>query len=170
MSILPDVIAANTGAVRPVLRDPRAVGMFVFGVVVGAVSMAPEYSRARSPDPAVVTARQDSPVRGTDIVIPPSRDSMTLATSPQSAPPRTSAPARVESPGHRGSLVVRSTPAGATVFINNKPAGRTPLVVRSMPIGSRAVRLTLNGHTTWSRGVQVVAGQSTTVVAKLDRQ
>ena len=164
MSILPDVIATNTAAVRPVLRDPRAVGMFVFGVAVGAVSMAPEYSRARAPDPAVVTEGQASPVRSTDIDIPPSP----VGTALVPPAPRASTPARVETPGHRGTLVVRSTPAGATVFINNQPAGKTPLVMRSLPVGSRAVRLTLNGHATWSRGVQVVAGERTTVSAQLE--
>ena len=167
MSIQPDGIAANTVAVRPVLRDPRAVGMFVFGVAVGAVSMAPEYSRARSPEPPVVTERQAAPVRSTDIDIPPSPAGSALVSS---APPRASAPARVETPSHRGTLVVQSTPAGATVFINNRPAGKTPLVMRSLPVGSRAVRLTLNGHANWSRGVQVVAGERTTVSAKLDPQ
>lgn len=165
MSILPDVIAADRAAVRPVLRDPRAVGMFVFGVAVGAVSMAPEYSRARVPDPAVVTERQASPVRSTDIDIPPSPGGPALVPP---APSRASTPARVEPPGHRGTLVVRSTPAGATVFINNRPAGKTPLVMRSLPVGSRAVRLTLNGHANWSRGVQVVAGERTTVSATLE--
>lgn len=163
MSILPDVIATDRAAVRPVLRDPRAVGMFVFGVAVGAVSMAPEYSRARVPDPAVVTEPQASPVRSTDIDIPP----VVPALVPP-APPRAATPARVETPSHRGTLVVRSTPAGATVFINNRPAGKTPLVMRSLPVGSRAVRLTLNGHANWSRGVQVVAGERTTVSATLE--
>ena len=171
MSIQPEVIAVDAGAVRPVLRDPRAIGMFVFGVVVGAVSMAPEYSRARSPEPPVVTERQTSSVRSTDIVLPPPTVGPTLAAPVRGASVRrVAAPARVAPPGHRGTLVVRSTPAGASVFINNRPAGRTPLVMRSMPVGSRAVRLTLNGHANWSRGVQVVAGQSTTVVARLDRR
>ncbi len=165
MSTQPDAIAANTMGVRPVLRDPRAVGMFVFGVAVGAVSMAPEYSRARNPDPPVATERQAASVRSTDIDIPPLRVGPALVPP---APPRASPAARVETPSHRGTLVVQSTPAGAAVFINNRPAGKTPLVMRSLPVGSRAVRLTLNGHATWSRGVQVVAGERTTVSAKLE--
>ena len=172
MSIQPEVIAVDEGSARPVLRDARAIGMFVFGVVVGAVSMAPEYSRARNPEPPVVT-EQAPAVRSTDTVLPPPPIGPTLAAPVQRASAsvrRVSAPARAGTPAHRGTLVVRSTPAGASVFINNRPAGRTPLVMRSMPVGSRAVRLTLNGHANWSRGVQVVAGQSTTVVAKLDRR
>jgi hypothetical protein len=164
MSILPDVIAADTAAARPVLRDPRAVGMFVFGVAVGAVSMAPEYSRARTSDPPLAAHPQTAPVHG-DISLSPSPADRTLLVTDT---PRASARARAA--GHRGTLVVRSTPAGAAVFINNRPAGKTPLVMRSMPVGSRAVRVTLNGHATWSRGVQVVADQSTTVVARLDPQ
>jgi hypothetical protein len=55
------------------------------------------------------------------------------------------------------------------VFINNDYAGQTPLVVRAMDIGSRAVRLRLEGYEPWSRGVRVVANESTTVTADLTR-
>ena len=164
MSILPDVIATDTAAARPVLRDPRAVGMFVFGVAVGAVSMAPEYSRARTSDPPLAAQPQTAPLHGDISLSPSPADETLLVTDTPRAPAR----ARVAATGHRGTLVVRSTPPGAAVFINNRPAGKTPLVMRSMPVGSRAVRVTLNGHAPWSRGVQVVADQSTTVVARLD--
>jgi hypothetical protein len=70
---------------------------------------------------------------------------------------------------HRGRLVVTSRPRGAQVFINNRLAGRTPLDMRALPIGSRAIRLKLEGYDPWSRGVSVVANESTTVVAQLSR-
>ena len=69
----------------------------------------------------------------------------------------------------RGELVVASQPAGAMVFINNEYAGQTPLIVRAMDVGSRAVRLRLEGYEPWSRGVRVVANESTTVTANLTR-
>src|SRR5688572_8885245 len=116
MSIQPEVIAVDAGAVRPVLRDPRAIGMFVFGVVVGGVSMAPEYSRARSPEQPVVTEQQTAAVRSTDIVLPPPVGPTLAAAAPvpraSASVRRVSATARVGTPGHRGTLVVRSTPAG----------------------------------------------------------
>jgi hypothetical protein len=42
-------------------------------------------------------------------------------------------------------------------------------VLKALPVGSRAVRVTLNGYAPWSRGVTVVANRSTTVSAQLDR-
>jgi hypothetical protein len=65
-------------------------------------------------------------------------------------------------------LIVTSQPGGASVFVNNRLAGRTPLVMNAVPAGSRAIRLNLDGYDAWSRGVSVVANQSTTITAKLE--
>ena len=73
----------------------------------------------------------------------------------------------VDSGVYRGMLRVTSQPANASVFINGSFAGRTPLVIRTMPVGSRAVRVTLDGYTSWSGGVRIVANESTTVAAEL---
>jgi hypothetical protein len=77
------------------------------------------------------------------------------------------ATAKKQTTGHVGTLSVQSLPQGASVFINNEYAGQTPLVLRAVPAGSRAVRLRLDGYDAWSRGVRVVANQSTTVRAQL---
>ncbi|MGH9238023.1 MAG: PEGA domain-containing protein [Vicinamibacterales bacterium] len=77
-------------------------------------------------------------------------------------------PLTARSPGHRGTLIVRSQPVGASVYVNNRLAGRTPLVMNAVPAGSRAVRLSLDGYAAWSRGVSVVANQSTAITAKLE--
>jgi len=70
---------------------------------------------------------------------------------------------------HRGTLIVTSTPGGASVYVNNQLAGQTPLVMRGLAAGSRAVRLDLDGYARWSRGIQVVADQSTTISARLSQ-
>jgi hypothetical protein len=70
--------------------------------------------------------------------------------------------------GYRGALRVNSQPRGASVFINERYVGRTPMVLRSLPVGSRAVRLRLDGYAPWSRGVNIVANEFTTVAAKLN--
>lgn len=61
-----------------------------------------------------------------------------------------------------------SQPVGASVYVNNRLAGRTPLVMKAVPAGSRALRLSLDGYAAWSRGVSVVANQSTTITAELE--
>jgi hypothetical protein len=53
------------------------------------------------------------------------------------------------------------------VFINGNRAGTTPLVLRNLPVGSRAVRVNMAGYERWSRAIQVVANQRTEVNAIL---
>jgi hypothetical protein len=74
---------------------------------------------------------------------------------------------REQAQPYRGSLRVTSTPRGAAVFINGDSAGTTPLVLRNLPVGSRAVRVSMDGYERWSRAVQVVANQRTEVNAVL---
>ena len=159
--------------------------IFAAGVLVGALSGSPggrpyvglEDRRAdrvglddrgadlvgpkdRGPDP-VGSATSTSPAAvGTTL--------MSAAPSPaaEAAAPR--ANQQLPSPGHRGTLIVRSQPVGASVYVNNRLAGRTPLVMNAVPAGSRAIRLSLDGYAAWSRGVSVVANQSTAITAKLE--
>ena len=153
------------------------VSVFAAGVLVGALTSAPgSRSNAgveRGAD-AVGSARaafQDGDAnfaatledRGVDPV------GSARATMPGAVGTALVAPARPpRSPGHRGTLIVTSQPVGASVYVNNRLAGRTPLVMKAVPAGSRAVRLTLDGYAAWSRGVSVVANQSTTITAKLE--
>jgi hypothetical protein len=52
--------------------------------------------------------------------------------------------------------------------MNGRHIGTTPLELQNLPIGSRAVRVTLDGFDTWSRAVEVVADRRTTIVASLE--
>jgi len=69
---------------------------------------------------------------------------------------------------HRGTLIVTSIPRGAAVFLNDVYAGETPLTMRQVASGSRAVRVALDGYARWSRGVQIVADDATIVSARLN--
>jgi len=71
-------------------------------------------------------------------------------------------------PTPRGTLIVTSIPRGAAVFLNDEYAGETPLTMRGLMSGSRAVRVAVDGYAVWSRGVQIVAGEATMVSAKLN--
>jgi hypothetical protein len=70
-------------------------------------------------------------------------------------------------PQFLGSLAVSSSPPGAQVFVNGVSVGVTPLVMSRMPVGSRAVRVELDGHQRWSSAVRIVADERTLVAAKL---
>jgi hypothetical protein len=66
-----------------------------------------------------------------------------------------------------GSLVVDSRPAGASVFVDGREVGVTPLVIR-VPAGQRGVRLERDGYRAVSTLVDVAAGGRTRVAARLE--
>jgi hypothetical protein len=67
----------------------------------------------------------------------------------------------------RGSLAVTSRPSGARVSLNGRPAGKTPLVLRNLPVGSRAVRLELDRYQPWSSAIRVITNQQARVMVDL---
>jgi PEGA domain len=72
-------------------------------------------------------------------------------------------------PRFRGTLAIDSVTKGARVFVNGEPVGVTPLVLKNLPAGSRAVRVEAPGYRIWSASVQVTANRQTRVMAKADR-
>jgi hypothetical protein len=66
-----------------------------------------------------------------------------------------------------GSLAVTSSPAGAQVFVNGVSVGATPLLLEDLPVGSRVVRVELEGHERWSSAVRIVANERTLATAEL---
>jgi PEGA domain len=78
-------------------------------------------------------------------------------------------PAAVEPGVGAGSLVVDSRPAGASVFVDGRLAGRTPLTMARISAGEHAVRLERDGYRTWSSITQISDGERTRVAASLDR-
>jgi TonB family protein len=60
-----------------------------------------------------------------------------------------------------------STPAGASVSVDGKPAGTTPLRGLKLPPGRRRVEIELDGHETWSSTLDVVAGETGRIDVRL---
>jgi serine/threonine-protein kinase len=60
-----------------------------------------------------------------------------------------------------------STPAGAAVSVDGKPAGLTPLRGFRLQPGRRRVELRLDGHETWSSTLDVSAGETGRVDVRL---
>lgn len=89
------------------------------------------------------------------------------AATPLAVSPRRVAASPVQR--FRGTLAIDSVARGARVFINGQPVGATPLMLKNVPVGSRAVRVEAAGYRAWSASVQVTANQQTHVIAKLDR-
>jgi hypothetical protein len=116
-------------------------------------------NRPPLPPPAVRAARVESNIGPT----------LTERASPKSA--QSVAPTRPPSrlSAFLGSISVSSTPEGATVFVNGRQVGTTPLLLSDLPVGSRALRLTMPGYDSWTTSVRVVADQRTTVAAALQQ-
>ncbi|MEO0093476.1 MAG: clostripain-related cysteine peptidase [candidate division WOR-3 bacterium] len=73
--------------------------------------------------------------------------------------------------GNTGTLVVNSTPTGATVWLNGSNTGYTTNVTfPNINPGNYEVKLTLSGYYDWIDTVTVNAGQTTTINATLQQQ
>ena len=62
---------------------------------------------------------------------------------------------------------ILSSPPGASVSVDGRPAGNTPLAGLRLKPGRHEVALALEGHETWSGTVEVAAGETGRVEARL---
>ena len=171
-------------------------GFFVSGVVAGAFVVTIARVPADSSVAAQVSALPTAPQTAArlNVVEPPPAQSAPVnrpapieqpfstngfAAKARQAPARRLAvrrapavvPVRTDRVGPQsfvGSISINSRPEGAVVFLNGQRVGTTPLLVPDLPVGSRAVRLTMSGYNPWSQAVQVVADRRTTVSATLE--
>ena len=151
---------------------PAEADRVVAGVTQVAFAAGASLGTAGTPIRALAT-----PVAATGRVQLPSspqRENREPVVSESAAGSRASARDRarstattVQRPRFRGSLIVYSRPAGASVFINGLPVGKTPLALTDQAVGSRSVRVVLDGHEVWSTAAQVVAYQERVVQANL---
>jgi hypothetical protein len=68
-----------------------------------------------------------------------------------------------------GTLVIESRPAGATVFLNGRAVGTTPVSVPETAPGTHRIRLEMAGFNPWVTTAAVQAGARTRVAASLER-
>jgi hypothetical protein len=150
-----------------------SAGSFVFGVAAGATIVwlsDPSASRLTAEGaaaPHLLTIAR--PIEQVHTPAPP------VAAAAEVRPRQPGPPASTTSPpspsarltAFRGSLVVSSQPSGAYVSLNGSRAGTTPLVLKNQRVGSRAVRIELDGYEAWTSAVQVVTNSSTNVRADL---
>jgi hypothetical protein len=68
-----------------------------------------------------------------------------------------------------GGLSVESRPAGASVFVDNRLAGTTPLSIAELPAGEHSVRIELDGYRRWSASARVTPGEHGHVGASLEK-
>ena len=68
-----------------------------------------------------------------------------------------------------GGLLVESRPVGATVLVDGRAVGVTPLSLPAVEPGTRRITLQLDGFNPWVTTAQIQAGARTRVAASLER-
>jgi serine/threonine protein kinase len=121
---------------------------------------------------APVAAKPAAPVAAKSVGTTPAKPAKTDVTRTAAAPgTKAASGAKATSRAKfEGSLVVASKPAGATVRLDGRAVGTTPVTLQAVPAGAHAVRLELSGYEVWSSSVQVTAGKVNRVTASLERR
>jgi len=132
---------------------------FGCGLVLGGIAV---WSTSGAADARAVADRGSPSQPRQPLYVSLGQDAVAVATSGV----RTVRPA-VRKTVFRGSLFVESRPAGAQVFLNGRAAGRTPLLLKNQIVGSRAVRVVLDGYEAWSSTGQIVTGSQLRMRAQL---
>jgi serine/threonine-protein kinase len=93
------------------------------------------------------------------------------ASTPESrrAPAAVAPPPAVSAPTGPGPLRVESRPAGASVYLDGRLVGVTPLALPSVPAGEHTVRIQLDGYQSWTSSVLVLSTEANRVTASLER-
>lgn len=140
----------------PLTLDDLPFGRYVVRIVQPGYQVArEEFTLSASDAQHTLGARLEKEARG--------------ATQEPAAPARTAAAPRSEAPEtFTGTLYVDSRPQGATVLLDNRSIGKTPLMLPDVPIGMHVVRIELTGKQPWSSTARVVAGQTVRVTGSLE--
>ena len=144
-----------------------AGGMTEVELVLGADVPAERRAIAERPDPPAREARparEDRPAREVRPARPdpePRRPPVAEAAPPP--PPRAA-------PAPRGGLRIVTAPAGATVTVDGRRVGRTPIVVGDLVAGTHQIEATMPGFDPSGRTVEVEPGRQTDAVLNLRAQ
>lgn len=147
-------------------RSRSAIWPLVLALVVGvALGFAVGYGVG-------ISARSDAPVAAANAA-PATDPDLTTSTEGRLQPDQSERPGGVPvqpiaapaAPARNGSLVVRTTPSGARVFVNGRESGRTPLTVRDLARGTHRVRVVRDGYTTQERRVTITSARPARTMA-----
>ena len=98
------------------------------------------------------------------------RASAAPAAAPRSQARAPTAPPAAAAADAEGRVLVRTTPAGARVFVDGKEYGVTPFAVRSLALGGHDVRVVRDGYAAEERRIVLTASQpSQSLTIVLDR-
>lgn len=66
-----------------------------------------------------------------------------------------------------GTIYIESKPKGASVYIDEVPSGKTPILIRRVPVEDYSIRVSADGYFPYFTTVQVREGQNVNVFAKM---
>ena len=174
LDVAPGVVVRRPSTKRPA-GVPALALLILLGVVAG-LGLGWLWMRGGSDEARSMDADITTPTTGVDQIEGPPADetsapsqepaavaggtardeaSGSAATSLEETPPFEAPPGPVETTAPRrssaalsprGTLTVRSTPPGASVEVNGRGEGRTPVSLRNIPLGGHTVVLTRPGY------------------------
>jgi hypothetical protein len=145
-----------------------AVTAVVVGVGFGVWSWTLMSSEPIVPRSPIVTAAEAIAPAPVAVAQPPIAEAAIIPVA-SVTPPRNNTQHRVSPPpvDYVGALSIDSDPPG-DVFIDRKPAGRTPLRAANLKAGSHLVWIERDGYHRFTRVVEVPADRVSRVVANLE--
>jgi len=155
-------------------RDRLEVPVFEPSPPIASAQNAPQ----AAPPPASGAAPAGREFTETAVAEAPKPSAPPAASAAPSPPPAARAEpaagdraAGTSSDGsHVGRVLVRSTPAGARVFVDGREYGPTPAAVRDLAIGTHQVRITRDGYTAEERRIVITAARpAQSITVPLDR-
>jgi hypothetical protein len=100
------------------------------------------------------------PSRSLEVKLTPRNPARAAATATRDLPAEASAPV--------GALIVDSRPAGASVSVDGRPSGVTPLTLENVAAGEHTVMISLAGYRSVTTTVRVVSGTRTRTAISLE--
>jgi hypothetical protein len=123
--------------------------------IIAADAPAAATSAPAAETPQVVRASNTSPAPAPSAPAPSAPAQTAPAAVATSGPSETPAATDARPNVTEGQIVVTSEPAGARVTINGVGWGETPLTVKFLPLGTKRVRLTMQGYVSQERVVSI---------------
>ena len=135
------------------------VGGYYWGAAA-ARRAAPPVVVAAVPDPQIAVAEPPA------AIVPPETRPAEQTPPP---PPATGRAERHVPAPTRGSLFVDSRPQNASVVMDGRTVGQTPLLIQELSPGKHSVLIQLKGHRPVPSKVAIVAGEQTKLAVSLER-
>ena len=171
--IVPDKPLAGghqTATGRPLTSASAAAVALIFaaGIALGAIAgYASGSAHARRLERLLANAPGPVGQVYTDAMVEPAASSPVRVVPVPAERATAKTPERRAEPPRRAALIVLSRPSGASVTIDGRRVGATPVTMPAVDAGTYVVRIQRPGYLPWVTRVQVTEGARARVAASL---